>query len=704
MNIKISAKHRPISNGDFGYSNMESKYGQNTQYFTYDGKPYEIIAGELHYSRVPSYRWKEMLLKMRECGLNAVSSYVFWNYHEEIKDKFDFDGDNNIAAFLQICKEIKMPCILRIGPYCHAEVLHGGLPERIMKMPNKRTDDPEYLAEVRSYWTRLYKEISPYLDGETVMAIQVENEYRKGPAHIHTLRDILEDIGYKSPYYTLTAWSGIVDRSDKRFVPTFGTYPDAPWAKGVEPLKPNNRFSIASNKVDVEIGADVAESEDGKLPTVELNVDGANFDDMPYASCEVGPGNQVTHHRRPIISEHDGCGTGFGRFASGLNWIGYYMFAGGRNPNTRLLQERKEAGAPNDYPIIDYDFQAPLSRYGVCRPHGDRMRLMHLFIKEFDPNICTKQPFFPKWKSADPLDISFLKCSVRMDENGSGYFFSSTHEKGLKYEDFKDVTVDIHINDKVISLPSIDVKADTLFFYPFNIQLGSKKFDYILAQPIVSKTVGNKTVCYFVECVGVKPKCKVDGKEISLDFSENGTDIGDVKIIVLPLDKARKFHYINGTPYFAEGTVYADGETIYCEQIGKDISSEIKVRACDKKDLPYEKYMFATGNIGYYEVTVPHDVVNKNHDVRLNFEFTGLNMQVFSNNTLIDDFYNIDGKYEIYLRDYAKYLDKDNVITIRISEKTEKDLLEVYNEKPIELNKIDLKLINANLIELNVIE
>ncbi|MDD6568967.1 MAG: hypothetical protein PUF01_09080, partial [Eubacteriales bacterium] len=46
------------------------------------------------------------------------------------------------------------------------------------------------------------------------------------------------------------------------------------------------------------------------------------YDYVPYASCETGPGNQVTQHRRPYISEKDGYGVGFAKFASGVNLLG----------------------------------------------------------------------------------------------------------------------------------------------------------------------------------------------------------------------------------------------------------------------------------------------------------------------------------------------------------------------------------------------
>ena len=73
MNIEIKVGPKEVKTGSFNYSNIKSLYGVNTQYFTKDGKPFTPIAGEMHFSRVPRARWKETLLKMRNCGINVVS-------------------------------------------------------------------------------------------------------------------------------------------------------------------------------------------------------------------------------------------------------------------------------------------------------------------------------------------------------------------------------------------------------------------------------------------------------------------------------------------------------------------------------------------------------------------------------------------------------------------------------------------------------
>ena len=686
MNITIKANPKPVKTGNFNYGNMSSPYGCNTQFFTKDGKPYTIIAGELHYSRLPKERWRETLLKMRECGINTVSTYVFWNYHEETKGQFDFSGNKDIAAFLSICKDIAMPCILRIGPWCHGEVIRGGFPKRINRMIRKRCDSPRYLAEVKEFWQGLYREVKPYLDGETVIGIQLENEYTGSTEHIRALRKIAEEIGFKTPFFTMTAWPS--GKPDNDFLPMTGGYPDAPWAMGKTALKPNNRFAITSAKTEGEIGGDLFKSKEAEKCT---------YDDVPYASCETGPGNQVTQHRRPYICEKDGYGVGFAKFASGLNWLGYYMFCGGANPNDRLMQENRLTGYPNNYPIIDYDFQAPLSRYGVCRPHGDRLRLMHLFINTFDPEICTKQAFFSRWKSHNPKDISFLKCSVRADEAGSGYFFASTYEKGLHYHDFEDVQVNFSIGEKTVNLPSINIKAGSMFFYPFGITLGSVQFDYILAQPLAKTVTDGKTVCFFAECEGIVPKCVVGGKEFPLDFSEIGTEIDDVTLIVIPYDKAKRFHFINGKPYFLDGTVYCDDGKIICEQItDTDLKNEITLTKTKKKKLLYNYFLYSVGKRGYYELSLPRDILKDCFDVVMEFAFDGLNLQVFSGKTLINDYFNIDGRFVMHLRDYRAYIEKDSTLIIRTAPRTRFGVSNVYCEKPIPFDSDRLTLRSAS--------
>ena len=102
-----------------------------------------------------------------------------------------------------------MPCILRIGPWCHGEAARGGFPARIDRMKGRRSDDPAYLKEVRVYWEALYHETAPFMDGRTVLGIQLENEYGGPVTHLKTLRRMAEEIGSPVKAVLYVFWMGV---------------------------------------------------------------------------------------------------------------------------------------------------------------------------------------------------------------------------------------------------------------------------------------------------------------------------------------------------------------------------------------------------------------------------------------------------------------------------------------------------------------
>ena len=73
--------------------------------FRLDGKPFEIISGEMHYARIPPAYWRQRLRMAKACGLNAITTYVFWNLHEPERGKFDFKGPADIARFVKTAQE-----------------------------------------------------------------------------------------------------------------------------------------------------------------------------------------------------------------------------------------------------------------------------------------------------------------------------------------------------------------------------------------------------------------------------------------------------------------------------------------------------------------------------------------------------------------------------------------------------------------------
>lgn len=135
----------------------------------------------MHYARVPSAYWSDRLKKMREAGLNAVQTYVPWNFHETVPGQFNFTGDKDLGAFLRAAQDAGLLVILRAGPYICGEWDMGGLPSWLLR--NKgialRTSDPVYLKYVDRWMSNLLPLVSAYLydNGGPIITVQVENEY-----------------------------------------------------------------------------------------------------------------------------------------------------------------------------------------------------------------------------------------------------------------------------------------------------------------------------------------------------------------------------------------------------------------------------------------------------------------------------------------------------------------------------------------------
>jgi beta-galactosidase len=150
-------------------------------HFVLDGKPLEIISGEMHYARIPREYWRDRLKKARAMGLNTVSTYVFWNVHEPTPGVYDFSGSLDVAAFIRMAQEEGLYVILRPGPYSCAEWDLGGYPAWLLADPDivLRSTDEKFMHAAERWLERLGRELAPLeiTRGGPILAVQVENEY-----------------------------------------------------------------------------------------------------------------------------------------------------------------------------------------------------------------------------------------------------------------------------------------------------------------------------------------------------------------------------------------------------------------------------------------------------------------------------------------------------------------------------------------------
>lgn len=519
-----------------------------SRYFTRNGKPWIGVMGEFHFSRYSRENWHRELAKMKAGGITIVSTYLFWIYHEEIEGKMDFGGDNDIRAFIEECKDVGLDVVIRIGPWAHGECRNGAFPDWLLKKDYKlRDNNEEYLAVVKKWYQSIYNEVKGlfYKDGGNIIAVQIENEFVDNAEHLAKLKEIAVECGFIAPIYTVTGWnsaSGAKIPVDE-VVPVFGGYCEAPWENHMNRLSPSPHYFFNRMRNDSAIGTDLiakTQSDGWQLP----------YERYPFATCELGGGIEVTHHRRPIIKPMDIYAVSLVKLGDGNNLVGYYMYHGGTNKIGELstFNETKATGYPNDYPILSYDFQAPLSEYGEVREQYGLLNMLHMFVndfgEEFAPMIAVDSA-----NSVAADDTNSLRYGMRTNGK-SGFVFVNHYQRLTELADIENAV----ISAENVEFPPIDVKGEVSFFMPFNMKMGDSVLEYATAQPLCKCD----DTYFFAEIPNIKAEYK---------FSK-----GSANIVTVPFENAKYMRKLNGTVYICGGcNLYEENGQIHSVEDGEYI-------------------------------------------------------------------------------------------------------------------------------------
>ena len=519
-----------------------------SRYFTRNGKPWIGVMGEFHFSRYSRENWHRELAKMKAGGITIVSTYLFWIYHEEIEGKMDFGGDNDIRAFIEECKDVGLDVVIRIGPWAHGECRNGAFPDWLLKKDYKlRDNNEEYLAVVKKWYQSIYNEVKGlfYKDGGNIIAVQIENEFVDNAEHLAKLKEIAVECGFIAPIYTVTGWnsaSGAKIPVDE-VVPVFGGYCEAPWENHMNRLSPSPHYFFNRMRNDSTIGTDLiakTQTDGWQLP----------YERYPFATCELGGGIEVTHHRRPIIKPMDIYAVSLVKLGDGNNLVGYYMYHGGTNKIGELstFNETKATGYPNDYPILSYDFQAPLSEYGEVREQYGLLNMLHMFVndfgEEFAPMIAVDSA-----NSVAADDTNSLRYGMRTNGK-SGFVFVNHYQRLTELADIENAV----ISAGNVEFTPIDVKGEVSFFMPFNMKMGDSVLEYATAQPLCKCD----DTYFFAEIPNIKAEYK---------FSK-----GSANIVTVPFENAKYMRKLNGTVYIGGGcNLYEENGQIHSVEDGEYI-------------------------------------------------------------------------------------------------------------------------------------
>lgn len=336
--------------------------------FLYDGKPIQIHSGEMHFARVPAPYWRHRLRMMKAMGLNTVTTYVFWNYHETAPGEWDWKtGNHNLREFIKDAGNEGMLVILRPGPYCCAEWEFGGYPWWLQKEKDLviRTDNQPFLDSCKVYINQLADQVRDLqvTHGGPLVMIQAENEFGSYvaqrpdiPLSVHkkysaAIHQQLLDAGFNIPMFT----------SDGSWLFKGGTIEGTlPTANG-----------------------------EGNIPNLKKVVNEYHGGEGPYMVAEYYPG-WLDHWAEPFpkVSTESVVKQIDAYLKNGINF-NFYMIHGGTNFG--FTSGANYSTPKNIQPdMTSYDYDAPISEAGWATPKYNALR--DLLMKQ----VKYKVPAVPK--------------------------------------------------------------------------------------------------------------------------------------------------------------------------------------------------------------------------------------------------------------------------------------------------------------------
>jgi len=203
--------------------------------FLIDSRRVWLVSGSVPYARTPRGLWRDRIRAAKQAGLNCIESRVFWNAHEREPGQFDFEGDLDLRAFIQMVADEGLYCILRPGPFVGGGWDFGGLPAYLHGVEDRkankvryRQNEPQFMEAVDRYFRAVMAQVGDLQvtnpDGGPIVLMQVEHEWfshhpDQGVAYLERLVSMMRQQGCAVPILncnnlwqpvegTIDAWNG----------------------------------------------------------------------------------------------------------------------------------------------------------------------------------------------------------------------------------------------------------------------------------------------------------------------------------------------------------------------------------------------------------------------------------------------------------------------------------------------------------------
>jgi len=346
---------------------------------------------------------------IKAMGLNAVATYVFWNYHEVAPGKWDFKtGNRDIRTFIKTAQQEGLMVILRTGPYACAEWEFGGYPWWLQKDKEMvvRSKDQRFLDSCKVYINKLADQVKDLqiTHGGPVIMVQAENEFG---SYVAQRKDIsLQDHKiYSAAIKNMLLTAGFD-------VPLFTSDGDWLFEGG----------TIA--------GALPTANGETNVANLKARVNQYNGGKGPYMAAEYYPG-WLDHWGEPFVKvSADTVTKNLENYLRDTVSFNIYMVHGGTNFGfTSGANYNKKHQIQPD--ITSYDYDAPISEAGWITPKYEAIRaLLKKYVTYPVPEIpaAIQVIQIPAIKLSPVTDILTLSKTIKPVINSSPLTFEDLNQ------------------------------------------------------------------------------------------------------------------------------------------------------------------------------------------------------------------------------------------------------------------------------------
>ncbi len=454
--------------------------------FMIDGRRIWLVSGSLHYFRIPADLWADRLLKAKRAGLNCVSTYIAWNFHEPKEAQWELEDNKDILEFISLADDLGLYVILRPGPYIGSEWDFGGLPAWLAGKSgiSYRTNNATFMHYFDKYFAQILPQLAEYqvVNGGNIILIQNENEYQMTTmpdrtAYLDFINQLFRRSGFTIPIVNCNM---VIDKDTGCSVAT-----DPPVEDNIECI---NTWDAAAPSLKRQ------RRRQSEAPLLITEYRCGQFD---HWGAEHLSRDDTEVARRAL--EILGCGSQFN----------YHMWHGGTN---FAFWGSRLSRTPESFQTTSYDYDAPLSEGGGLTRKYYLSRLVNVLASSMAPYFAAAREEESGASIDDASDVMNLSGAMGQ------WAIATNHGR----EDIEKVTLCLPSGEKLsVSLEPIGAAA-----IPFNLKLPTGGIlDYCSLTPLGLFGTEEKSVLVLHGPPGVEGVLSIDGEKQLLEVPDDDAPV-----------------------------------------------------------------------------------------------------------------------------------------------------------------------------------